>query len=82
MKLIEESKTIKYKKVSFSQLHHGDVFKDADDGAILIKISNVSINGIYYNAVELSNGLLTQYGEDYCVYPLEAALHYEKIVED
>ena len=81
MKLIEESTKITYKKVPFSQLNHGDVFKDGDDGSILIKISIVSSAGTYYNTVELSTGLLARYNEDYCVYPLEATLYYEMILE-
>lgn len=81
MKLIEKITKITYKKVPFSQLNRGDVFQDIDDESILIKIPIVISAGMHYNAIELSTGLLAKYVEDYSVYPVDAALHYEKILE-
>ena len=82
MKLIEESTKITYKMVLFSLLNQGDVFKDSDDGDILIKLPIVSYANLNFNAVSLSTGRLAQYSEDYLVYPLEATLHYEMILEN
>lgn len=80
MKLVEETKTLKYKEMAFSDLAYGDVFED-DDGDVCVKTRKLSYTGLIYNATHLKNGCFRYYQDTAVVYPLEATLHYERIME-
>lgn len=80
MKLVDETKTLKYREVLFGELEEGDVFEN-DQGFVWMAIHPVSYQNDRVNAIRLKDGDIIWFYDSEVVYPLNATLHYERILE-
>ena len=80
MKLINDTKKPKHKTMLFDDLEYGDVFED-DQGLVWIKTLTLSYEGAHLNAIRLEGSDMGYFDRIEDVYPLNATLHYERILE-
>ena len=73
------TKSPKYRKIKFGMLNLGEVFVDADNGGVYMRLATevYKSNGtISYNAVDLQNGLVATYKFDEMVFRTDSILEY------
>lgn len=80
MKLVDETKSMEYKLKSFGDLELGVVFEDMA-GGVYMKTRNLIYSGSDYNAIRLDDGSLRRLQYIDVVFPLNATMHFNKILE-
>lgn len=80
MKLVNDTKKPKYREVLFGELEEGDIFAN-DGGVVWMAIHPVSCQRVKVNAIRLGDGNIFLFNDSEQVYPLNATLHYERILE-
>ena len=80
MKLINDTKEPTYREVLFGELEEGDIFEN-DKGVVCMAIHTVYYQSVKANAIRLEDGDIDFFYNSEQVYPLNATLHYERILE-